>query len=190
MLYRASKCMPLFLPCIFVVARIFSANWQQRISVLTNIRYAVTSRPFSKWDKVYTPWHPGGGALTYWKGVWGCAAVMTPFFQASRRSLAYQFTVNAPLLWPPFPICRNFFDFQPCFGQNSSSLDPNFSKFSFPRPPVFKENPLPRPYILKPAWHTSTKKKLSAPPPPPPRAWHTHLVSSGLVSLVQLHLAY
>ena len=88
---------------------------------------------------------------------------MTPFFQASRRSLAYQFTVNAPLLWPPFSIFRKFFYFQPCFGQNSSSVDTNFSKFLFQRPPFFNENPFPRPFILKPVWHTSTKKKLSAP---------------------------
>ena len=102
---------------------------------------------------------PSPGGHSHWKGVWGCAAVMTPFSQASHRSLAYQFIVNAPLLCPRF----QFLDFQPCFGQNSSSLDP---KFSFPRPPFFKENPLPRPYILTPAWHTSTQKKLSAPPPP------------------------
>ena len=107
-------------------------------------------------------WIPGGG--THWKGVWGCAAVMTSFFQASRRSLAYQFTLNEPLVWPPFSIFRKFVHFQPCFGQNSSSLDQNFSTFSFPRPPFFKENPLPRPYILKPAWHTSTKKKVECPP--------------------------
>ena len=106
----------------------------------------------------------GGGGHSHWKGVWGCAAVMTPFFQASRRSLAHQFTVNAPLLCPLFSIFRKFLHFQPCFGQNFSSLDPNFSKFLFPRPPFLKENPLPRPYILKPAWHTPTKKKLSAPP--------------------------
>ena len=38
---------------------------------------------------------PGG----HWprKVVWGCAAVMTPFFQATRRSLAYQFTIIVPL---------------------------------------------------------------------------------------------
>ena len=30
-----------------------------------------------------------GGHL-HWKRVWGCAAVMTPFFQTSNRSLAYQ----------------------------------------------------------------------------------------------------
>ena len=104
------------------------------------------------------------GGHSHWKGVWGCAAVMTPFFQASRRSLAHQFTLDAPPLCPLFSIFRKFLDFQPCFGQNSSSLDPNFSKFSFPRPTFFQENPLPRPYILKPAWHTPTKKKVECPP--------------------------
>ena len=100
---------------------------------------------------------------------------MTPFFQASCRSLAHQFTLNAPLLCLLFSIFRKFLHFQPCFGQNSSSLDPNFSKFSFTRPPFFQGNPLPRPYILKPTWHTPTKKKLSA----PPRAdnAHTDMVS-------------
>ena len=111
---------------------------------------------------------PGGHS--HWKGVWGCAAVMTPFFQASRRSLAHQFTLNAPLLCPLFSIFRKFLHFQPCFGQNSSSLDPSFSKFSFSRPPFFQENPLPRPYIFKPAWHTPTKKKVECPPPPPPES--------------------
>ena len=89
---------------------------------------------------------------------------MTPFFQTSHRSLAYQFTVNAPLLCPMFSIFKKILHFQPCFGQNSSSLDQNFSKFSFLRPLFCKENPLPRPYILKPAWHISTKKKVECPP--------------------------
>ena len=110
----------------------------------------------------------GGGGHSHWKGVWGCAAVMTPFFQVSRHSLAHQFTLNAPLLCPLFSIFRKVLHFQPCFGQNSSSLDPNFLIFSFPRPPFYQENPLPRPYILKPAWHTPTKKSWV---PPPPRAF-------------------
>ena len=39
------------------------------------------------------------------------------------------------------------------------------SSIKYPKTPIFlKENPLPRPYILKPAWHTPTQKKLSAPP--------------------------
>ena len=49
-----------------------------------------------------------GGGHSHWKGVWWCAAVMTPFFQASRRSLAHQFIVNAPLLCPLFQFVENF----------------------------------------------------------------------------------
>ena len=101
------------------------------------------------------------------KGVWGCAAVMTPFFQATRRSLAYQCTIIAPLLCPPFSNLRKIFHFQPCFGQNFSSQDANFRS---PDPSFFKENPLPRPYFWKPVWHTPTKKKVECPPPPPPGA--------------------
>ena len=89
-----------------------------------------------------------------------------PLFSGQSPLVAHQFTVNAPLLCPLFSVFRKFLHFQPCFGQNLSSLDPKFSKFLFPRPPFFKENPLPRPYILKPAWHTPTEKKVECPPPP------------------------
>ena len=57
---------------------------------------------------------PGGGH-SHWKGVWGCAAVMTPFFQASRRSLAHQFTLNVPLLCPPVFNFQNIFAFSTMF---------------------------------------------------------------------------
>ena len=115
--------------------------------------------------------NPGGG---HWprKGVWGCATVMTPFFQATRRSLAYQRTIIAPLLCPPFSNFRKIFHFQPCFGQNFSSQDANFPNFRSLDPALdpsfFKENSLPRPYFWKPVWHTPTKKKVKCPPPPPP----------------------
>ena len=63
---------------------------------------------------------------------------LTPILrQIWRRSLAHKFTVNAPLLCPLFSISRKVLHFQPCFDQNSSSLDLNFSKFSFPRPSFF-----------------------------------------------------
>ena len=39
----------------------------------------------------------GGGGYSHWKVVWRCAAVMTPFFQSSWRSLAYQLTLNVPI---------------------------------------------------------------------------------------------
>ena len=115
---------------------------------------------------LYTLKYKAPGGHSHWKGVWGCAAVMTPFFQASRRSLAHKFTVNAQLMCPLFSISRKFSHFQPCFGQNSSSLDPNFSKFSFPGPPFFKGKPAP--YTLHfetRVAHTykKKKKKLSAP---------------------------
>ena len=87
-------------------------------------------------QRTWCHWWPGGGH-SRWKGVWaetripkvflsqvwGCVAIMTPFFQASRRSLAHQFTVNVPLSCPLFSIFRKFLHFQPWFGQNSSSLD-------------------------------------------------------------------
>ena len=86
--------------------------------------------------------YPGGGH-SHWKGVWGCAAVMTPFSQASHRSLAYQFNVNAPLLCPLFSIFRKFLHFQPCFDQNSSSLDPNFFQIFVPKTPIFQGKSTP-----------------------------------------------
>ena len=117
--------------------------------------------------KIILPLSTRGGGTHIGKAYGDVPQSWPPFFQTSHRSLAYQFTINALFLCPLFSIFRKFLHFQPCFSQNSSSLDPNFSKFSFLRPLFFKENPLPRPYILKPVWHTSTKKKLSAPPPPP-----------------------
>ena len=87
--------------------------------------------------------------------------VMTPFLQASRHSLAYQFTIIAPLLCPPFSNFRKFFHFQPCFGQNFSYQDANFRSLD---PLFFKENPLPIPYFWKPVWHIPTKKKVECPP--------------------------
>ena len=67
------------------------------INNATYQRETLSERPIRQ------PLNPGGG---HWprKGVWGCAAVMTPFFQASRRSLAYQFTIIAPLLCLHFQI--------------------------------------------------------------------------------------
>ena len=50
--------------------------------------------------------NPGGHS--HWKGVWGCAAVMTPFFQASRRSLAHHFTSMHHSCAPCFQFLENF----------------------------------------------------------------------------------
>ena len=107
-----------------------------------------------------------GGALTLEMGTGMCRG-HDPLFSGQSPLPSLPIYRQCSALETPFSIFRKFLHFQPCFGQNSSSLDPFFSKFSLPRPPFFKENPLPRPYILKPAWHTSTKKKVACPPPPP-----------------------
>ena len=124
---------------------------------------------------------PGPGGHSHWKGVWGCAAVMTPFFQAIRRSLAYQFTVNAPLLWLPFSSFRQFLHFQLCFGQNSSSLDPNFSKLLFPRPPFSRKIRSLDPTFWNPRGTHPQKEKKSWVPSPgtsPPPFWQINHESS------------
>ena len=54
-------------------------------------------------QRVSQKYNPGG--YSHLKVVQGCAADMTPFFQANRRSLAYQFTINVPLMCPP---CSSF----------------------------------------------------------------------------------
>ena len=90
---------------------------------------------------------------SHWKVVRGCAAVMTPFFHASRRSLAYQFTVNAPLMCPPFQLL----DFLALFWPKFSLSRPIFAKFSFPRHTFLQEDLHFRPYFWKPVWHTPTK---------------------------------
>ena len=153
------RCDIIFLVEISVVKQFSSKKWR-KIPFLLLSAIFVLSFLFSPF-RLATLHSRGGG---HWprKGVWGsCAAVMTPFFQASQRSLAYQFTIIAPLLYPPFSNLRKNFNFQPCFGQNFSSQDPNFRSqdLSF-----FKENPLPRPYFWKPVWHTPTKKKVECPP--------------------------
>ena len=55
--------------------------------------------------------NPMGGGHSHWKVVRGCAAVMTPFFQASRLSLAYQFTINVQLMCPHFQLLEKFYIF-------------------------------------------------------------------------------
>ena len=90
-----------------------------------------------------------------------------PFFQASRRSLTYQFIINAPFMCPhPFPILEKKIAF------SSLVFWPKFQlsrcKFSFPRPLIF----LRKIHSLDPTFGNQCgthppkkKKKLSAPLP-------------------------
>ena len=107
---------------------------------------------------------PGGGGNTtiyHWKIVRVCAPVMTPFFQASRHSLVYQFPINGPLMCPTFSNSSKICIFRLVFGQNCSSQEAKFQNFRSQDPSFFKENLLPRPYFWKPT-HTH-QKKLSPP---------------------------
>ena len=96
------------------------------------------------------------------------AAVMTPFFQASQCSLAYQFPINALLMCPPFSIPWKFCIFSLVFGQNFSSQDAKFLSFCSQDPLFFKEVNLPRPYFWNPTFGTHAahthQKKVECPP--------------------------
>ena len=106
---------------------------------------------------------PGGHCL--WKLVRGCAAVMTSFFQASRHSLAYQFTINAPLMWcPPFSIFGKILHLQPCFWPKFQLSRHKMLNFRSQDPSFFEKNPLPRPYFLKPLRPYQPTKKSCVPP--------------------------
>ena len=81
------------------------------------------------------------GALTLesQSGTWGCATVMTPFFQASRHSVTYQCAAHKPYCWSP--KMQRAKDDGTAQGNNGAAW---FVDVSFPRPSFFKENPLPR----------------------------------------------
>ena len=61
---------------------------------------------------------------------------MTPFFQASQRSLAYQFTTNVPLMCPPFSIFRQFCIFSLVLAKISALKTQIFQIF-VPKTPYF-----------------------------------------------------
>ena len=100
------------------------------------------------------------GALTLERGMGMCRG-QYPFFsgQSVLPSLPIypQCVAHVP---PWFSIFRTILHFQPWFGQNLSSQEPNFPNFCSQDPSFFlKENLLTRPYFWKPTWHTSTEKK-------------------------------
>ena len=97
---------------------------------------------------------PGEGGLPL-EGGTECAVVMTQFFQASRCSLAYQFTINASLMCPHFQFLGKICIFSIVFDQKFSSKDANFWIFA-PKTPHF---------LRKPAHHIPTTK-LSNPSSP------------------------
>ena len=135
----------------------------------------VTTTSWASWIKAHAGtlyrgfhgprnWASSGGGTHIGKGYGMCHGHDPIFSDQSPLPSLPIYCQCAALVTPVFNFKKIFCIFSHVFAPILSSLDPNFSKFSFPRRPFFKENPLPRSYILKPAWHTSTKKKLSAPP--------------------------
>ena len=92
-----------------------------------------------------------------------------PFFQASWRSVSYQFTIIALLMCTPFSILEKNCIFEPCFCQNFSCKTQIFQIF-IPKTPHFSR----KIHSLDPTFGnpcgTYPPKKLSAPRPssPPP----------------------
>ena len=79
-----------------------------------------------------------GGSTDLERGVWGCAAVMTPFFQASRRSLAYNLPSLRRSCALHFQILPKKIPFSALFWSKFQLSRSKFSKFSFPRPLIFQ----------------------------------------------------
>ena len=103
--------------------------------------------------------HLGGGALTLESG-----QVMyhghDPIFQASWHSLAYQLTINVPLMCPHFQFLEKKKYFSLLVAKFSVFKMQIFQIFCSQDALFFKENLLRRPYFWKPVFmqHTPTQK--------------------------------
>ena len=102
-----------------------------------------------------------GGGHSHWKVVPGCAAVMIPFFQASRRSLAYQFTINVLLMCPHFQFLEKFNIFSLDLAKILTLKMQSF-QISVPKTPHF----LRKIHSLDPTFGNPRGT-----PPPPKKCW-------------------
>ena len=134
-------------------------------------------------------WHRGGG---HWprKGVWGCAALKTPFSSLSCRSQGSYFKQKSLFTRPHFEKSWKFSPLQPQFLPKFKLTSPQSWKFSAHKPtnleifssqaPKFGNFPLTSPLFQRqmsvrkaphfgnPGRTPLPEKKLSA----PPRRWH------------------
>ena len=129
----------------------------------------------------------GGGGHWPRKGVWGCAALKTPFSHLSCRSQGSYFKQKSQFTRPPFEKIWKFYPQQPQFYLNLSSQAPKFWNFKLTIPQIWKfsahkppnleifrsQAPLFRgkcqfasPTLRKSGPHTPTWKKSWVPPPP------------------------
>ena len=119
---------------------------------------------------------PGGGLWSR-KGVWGCAALKTPFSGLSCHSQGSYFKQKSQFTRPPFEKIWKFKPLQPQFSPNFSSQAPKFGnfqltspqiwKFSAHKPPFSEANYVSSqaPHLGNPGHTPLPEKKLSAPPP-------------------------
>ena len=113
------------------------------------------------------------------KGVWGCAALKTPFSRLSCHSQGSHFKQNSQFTRPPFEKIWKFKPLQPQFSPNFSSRAPKFGNFQLTSPQIWKfsaHNPpfseanyvsSQAPHLGNPGRTPLPEKKLSAPPPHP-----------------------
>ena len=114
---------------------------------------------------------------SHWKVVRGCAAVMTSFFQDSWLSLAYQFTINGPLIYlSHFQFLEKLFIFSlvlakisalkmqifwiftpktPHFSRKICSVDPTFGNLCGTHPPI--KSWVPPHFTLRENTHASIR---------------------------------
>ena len=118
---------------------------------------------------------PGGG---HWsrKGVWGCAALKTPFSRLSCHLQGSHFKRKSQFTRPPFGKIWKFKPLQPQFSPNFSSQAPKFGNFQLTSPQIWKFSAHKPPfseanYVSSQAPHLGNpgrtplpEKKLSAPP--------------------------
>ena len=120
--------------------------------------------------------YSGGG---HWprKGVWGCAALKTPFLCLSCRSQGSHFKQKSssqdPLLRKFGNFSRYSLNFHPSFSSqtpkfgNFQLTSPQIWKFSTHKPPFSEANVSSQaPHFGNPGRTPLPEKKLSAPPPP------------------------
>ena len=141
------------------------------------MEYPLKATASSRWD-----WSgPGGG---YWprKGVWGCAALKTPFSRLSCRSQGSHFKQKSQFTRPPSEKIWKFQPLQPQFSPKAPNLEisssqapkfgnfqltsPQIWKFSAHKPPPFQRQMSVRkpPHFRNPGRTPLPEKKLSAPP--------------------------
>ena len=133
----------------------------------------------------FRPWWSRGGGHWPRKGVWGCAALKTPFSRLSCRSQGSHFKQKSQFTRPPFEKIWKFYLYCLNFHPNFSSQAPKFGKFQLTSPRIWKflahkiwkfsahKTPLfseanvssKAPHFGNPGRTPLPEKTLSAPPP-------------------------